>query len=95
MSLVPSLIEKDDWNGVERICRKAMLSKSNVTVFHAMYNMILKYEVEGKLDSAYIMARNCYGRFPMELTVNYGLILEDRIKEDKLVQKQMNDQAGE
>ena len=87
---VKELIKAEKWDEVFKIWRKNIYNENIVAAKHASYNSIISYEMEGKLDSALIMARDAYKRFQSEAIVNYGLILEERIRERELVNLQLD-----
>jgi hypothetical protein len=89
MESVKDLIKNEKWATVSAIWRKYCNSENPIVAEHAAYNTILSYEMEGNLDSALILARSAYKRFRSEEIVDYGLILEERIRENERVKIQM------
>jgi Family of unknown function (DUF6340) len=86
---VKNLISLEKWDEVFRIWRNNTHSGNRVAAKHASFNTIISYEMEGKLDSALYFARDAYKRFRSEEIINYGLILEERIREHELVNTQL------
>jgi len=86
---VKSFVQSERWAEVFSIWRRNVNSKNNLVARHASFNAILSYEMEGKLDSALIMARQAYKRFASDEIIEYGLILEERLRENELVKAQL------
>jgi hypothetical protein len=86
---VKPLIADEKWNEVYAIWKRNITNHSPAVAKHAMYNTIISYEMEGKLDSALMLTNEAYKRFKSEELVDYGLILEERIRETGLVNSQL------
>ena len=94
LETVKDLIAQEKWDEVYRIWRRNTHDGNSAAAKHASYNTIISYEMEGKLDSALYYAKDAYKRFKSEEIVNYGLILEERIRENDLVKTQLGIQEG-
>ena len=66
-----------------------MKSESPAVAKHSYYNSIISYEMGGKLDSAVYLTNEAYRRFKSEEFVDYGLILQERIREEGVVNLQL------
>jgi hypothetical protein len=86
---VKDLIASEKWNEVYSIWRKNIKNESLQTAKHAMYNSVISYEMEGKLDSALMLTNDGYKRFKSEEMIDYGLILQERIRENEVVNAQL------
>jgi hypothetical protein len=89
MESVRALIDSDKMDEVYTIWRKNIYNENNLVAHHAMYNSILSYELEGKLDSALLMTKIAFKRFKYDEMIDYNTFLEERIKENELVKIQL------
>ena len=86
---VKTLIASEKWNEVYAIWKRNITNSNPSVAKHAMYNTIIGFEMEGKLDSALILTNDAYTKFKSEELVDYGLILQERIRETGLVKTQL------
>lgn len=86
---VKDLIKSEQWEKVYDIWRRNSHSNNQQVAQHALYNSIISYEMEGKLDSAMIIANEAYKKYKLEEIVDYGYILQERIRETYLVKTQL------
>jgi len=86
---VKPLVAEEKWEMVFEIWRRNMKSESPSVAKHAFYNSIISYEMRGKLDSAVSLTNEAYNRFKSEEFVDYGLILQERLRESGVVNQQL------
>ncbi len=86
---VKPLIASEKWDEVYAIWKRNITNQNPSVAKHAMYNTIIGFEMEGKLDSALILTNEAYMKFKSEELVDYGLILQERIRETGLVRIQL------
>lgn len=81
--------QQGDWKGAAAIWREALSKPDNKVRAQASFNLALASEMEGLLEPALDWAKKSYQYFPDNINKTYVEILEERIKNQKLIIKQM------
>ncbi len=89
MEIARNYADSGKWSDALSIWRKYRGSEKVVVAKHASFNSIVAYEVLDQLDSALNLANDTYRKFGTVEANDYAVLLEDRIREKQMVERQL------
>lgn len=89
MEIARNYADSGKWSEALSIWRKYMGSEKVALAKHASFNSIVAYEVQDQLDSALNLANETYRKFGTSEANDYAVLLEDRIREKQMVERQL------
>jgi tetratricopeptide (TPR) repeat protein len=83
------MMEANDWDHAVEALNRALENGRRKTKGRACHNLAVVYEILGDLEQAREYARMAWGKYKSRKSRNYGFILNERIKEQELLEYQL------
>lgn len=90
MQRASRMVELNDWNGAAFVWKSLLSSGKRKTAGRSAFNLAVANEVGGDLEAAKDWARKAYTEFNIKRAQNYEYLINQRLREEELLKKQMS-----
>lgn len=85
------MMEANDWDHAIEALNRALENGHRKIKGRAAHNLAVVYEILGDLEKAREYARMAWGKYKIRKSRNYGFLLNERIKEQELLEYQLEE----